>query len=138
MSQINAFQVEQIGLTILVTPTRNLLEFEIDDLLNCDPGGAIEILESERARNVIIDCRNLCRCCSSGIAVFIRLGKRSQAQRGRMAFCHVLHPIHNMLELTNLTALWPVFASMADAIAYVEAGERLLETHDEALAGERR
>jgi ABC-type transporter Mla MlaB component len=137
MSQTNAFQVEQIGLTILVTPTRNLMEFEIDGLLNCDPGGAIELLESQRARSVIIDCRNLCRCCSSGIAVFVRLGKRSQTQRGRMAFCNVSHPIRSILEITNLTTMWPVFASMADAIAYVEEGEQLREAYYEAMASVR-
>ncbi len=120
MSQTNAFQVERLGQTILVTPIRDLLEFEIDALLTCDPGGAIELLESQQAKNVIIDCRNLRCCCSSGIAVFIRLGKRSQAHRGRMAFCNVSHSMQTILEVTNLTTLWPIFASMSDAIAYVE------------------
>ena len=54
MGQAGAFQVERFGQTISVTPLRNLLALETDDLLTCDAGGAFGILEAKQAKDVVI------------------------------------------------------------------------------------
>jgi hypothetical protein len=122
MSESPFFQVERAGQTIVVTPLVDLFELNSDELLNCDPGGAIWLLESQQASNVVIDCRRLVRCCSSGIAVFIRLGKRTLAHHGRMALCNQSVRMRQVYYVLNLTTLWPTFDSLEEALAYVQEG----------------
>ena len=120
MSLIGLFHVEQLDHTVVVTPLRNLTELGTDDLLDCDPGGAIRLLELRQARNVIIDCHHIDRCCSSAVGLFIRLWKRSQANLGRMAFCNVSPHMQQIVEILRLDAVWPAFGSLSDAVAYVQ------------------
>ena len=120
MSLIGLFDVAQLDHTVVITPLRNPSELGSDDLLECDPGGAIRLLESHQARNVIIDCHNIDRCCSSGFGLFIKLWKRSQANLGRMAFCNVSPHMQQIIGILSLDAMWPVVGSLSEAVVFIE------------------
>jgi anti-anti-sigma regulatory factor len=140
MSGIRYLQVERLDQTIVVTPPADLSGIELDDLRFSELGGTAGHLELQQAKHLVIDCRHLLRCSSSGIAEFIRLGKRSRAHRGRMALCSLSRCMRQTYDVLNLKVLWPAFDSLDEALRYVQEapdtvdGPATLESNAERCA----
>ncbi len=140
MSEIHFFQVERLDHTLVVTPPADFSGIDSDDLRFSELEGAIRQLELQQAKHVVIDCRLLLRCSSSGIAEFIRLGKRSRAHRGRMALCSLSRCMRQTYDVLNLKVLWPAFDSLEEALRYVQEapdtvdGPAMMESNAERCA----
>ena len=117
---VGLFDVQQSGSTVVITLLRNPTELASTELLDCDPGGAIGLLESRLAENVIINCQNIDRCCSSAVGLFVKLWKRVQANGGRFVFCNLCGHLRQVVEILRLDGMWPVIDSLAEAIEHVE------------------
>ena len=117
---VDLFDVQQSGSTVVITLLRNPTELGSTELLDCDPGGAIRLLESQQAKNVIINCQNIDRCCSSALGLFVKLWKRTQANGGRFVFCNLCGHLRQVVEILRLDSMWPVFDSLAEAIEHAE------------------
>lgn len=124
MSENELFQVEQLDRTVIVTAIRDLRPHGGEDIeaLYGDPGGAMRLLESQQAANVIVDCRNLATICEIVGLFFVRLLKRVKANHGRFAVCNPTAQLQEMFGVTHLDRLFPVFDSLAKAFAYVQEG----------------
>jgi anti-anti-sigma factor len=120
MSAIGSFGVERLDSTVVVTPLRDLTELGSDELLECDPGGVLELLSTRQARNVIFNLEHIDRCCSSAVGLFIKIWKRAQANDGHVAFCNLSAHLQQIVEILHLNELWPIYGSLAEAMAHVE------------------
>ena len=115
------FDFEQHGDTLFLIPNVDLRELEFDTL---EAGSAqvFEQLESDAVRNVVIDFHKTDYYGSTALAFFVKFWKRIKSRGGKMVFCEVSTHEQEILELTNLTSLWPVCKSRQDAIDVIQAG----------------
>jgi anti-anti-sigma factor len=106
------------GDTLIVTPTGDLSELEFQAV---DSGGAevLRSLEESGAKNVVLDLRRLDHTGSSALGFFVRLLTRVRSRHGRMALFNVSEHEREILEVTNLSGLWPLCASREAALAAV-------------------
>ena len=120
MSLTSVFRVEIEGSTIVMTPLQDPDELSFDALLEDDCQNIFDLLGSGEAKNVLIDCHNIDRCCSSAVAFFIKLWKRTQACDGRLVYCSVSPHLREVFEIVRLDKVWPMFESRAEAIAELQ------------------
>ena len=114
------FEVEQIGRTIILTMMSNSREYVYDPDLNKKlVAEAIELLSGTRAEKIVIDLREVRYCNSYFLGLLAKLCKRVREAGGQMAFCNVCEHIQTVMMALNLSKVWAICDSRADAIAEV-------------------
>lgn len=119
MTQNSVFDFEHSGNTLFLIPKTDLRELEFDTL----EAGAAEVfneLESETISNVIVDFHKTDYYGSTALAFFVKFWKRIKSKGGKMVFCNVSTHEREILELTNLTSLWPVCDTRDDAVDLIQ------------------
>ena len=58
---------------------------------------------------------------STALGLFMKLWKRVQTANGSMVFCNTSPHEREVLELTRLNNLWPVFGTREEAIQHLRA-----------------
>ena len=112
------FEIEKQGDVVIVTPERDLREFEFGEIE--DEGmQLLRLLESREARNVVIDFSHTDYYGSTALSFFVKLWKRVRANGGKMAFCNVSAHELEILELTKLDTLWGLYGSRDEAVRQV-------------------
>jgi anti-sigma B factor antagonist len=113
------FEVEREGPTLVVTALTNLRESDYSKI----EAGATDILNligSGTIKNVIVDFHKTDYYGSTALGFFVRLWKRIRECNGRMAFCAVSDHEKEILKVTNLDGLWPIYASREEALKAVQ------------------
>jgi anti-anti-sigma factor len=113
------FDFETQGDVIIVTPQRDLREFEFGEI-EIHGAELMDLLEREHARNVVIDFYKTDYYGSTALSFFVKLWKRIRAHNGKMVFCNVSDHEHEILELTKLDTLWGLSGSREDALRDVQ------------------
>ena len=116
----SVFDFDHLGGTLILIPNVDLRELEFDAL----EAGSAELfnqLDSETVRNVIIDFHKNDYYGSTALAFFVKFWKRVKSRGGQMVFCSVSTHEREILELTNLTSLWPVCETREDAEKLIAA-----------------
>ena len=121
MNANSVFEVEQAGLTVIVTPLRDPDELTFDEHVESETERVLNRLGNGKAKNVVVDCHRIDRCCSSAVSFFIRLSKSVRGMDGRMAFCNVSAHLLEVFKMLNLDTLWLICGSRDEAIAKVES-----------------
>ncbi len=79
--------------------------------------------EVERgARSFVVDFTRTAYIDSSGLGALVSLGKRIREAGGDLRLAGLNEDLRTLFELTRLDALFPLFATRADALADVTAG----------------
>ena len=79
--------------------------------------------EVERgARSFVVDFTRTAYIDSSGLGALVSLGKRIREAGGDLRLSGLNEDLRTLFELTRLDALFPLFATRADALADVTAG----------------
>jgi len=115
MPDDSVFDFEHSGGTLFLIPNTDLRELEFDAL----EAGAAEVLEelaSKDINHVVLDFHKTDYYGSTALAFFVKFWKRIKSRGGQMVFCNVSSHEREILELTNLTTLWPVCETREDAI----------------------
>ena len=120
MNPTKIFDLERIGPTVIVTPRRDPDELTFDERAEGEIGELFDQLGIGKAKNVVVDCHRIDRCCSSAISFFVQILKSVQGIGGRMAFCNVSTHLRKVFEVLNLHGLWMISGSRDVAIADVE------------------
>lgn len=68
-------------------------------------------------RNIIVDMTDLRFLDSTGLGVLVRIHKKAKAQGGVVAFCAVPGNVVKILEVTCLDRVFPVHATVEDAVS---------------------
>jgi anti-anti-sigma factor len=112
------FAVELVGGTLIVTAADGLGEFAFREI---EAGGSAVLARLGRgaARNVVVDLRRADYCGSTALGFFARLWKRVRECNGRMALCGVSDNVREILAVTRLCDVWPVYPSKEEALGAV-------------------
>ena len=95
---------------------------------------ALVKLLAEKKREIVLDLERLDYVASAGLRVFVMIGKRLQAERGRLALCAVNPSVMKVLEVSGFVVLFAIRGSRQEAIDWLVSGARLARVS--SLAGE--
>lgn len=115
---VGNIEVERDGETLILTPRTDLRELDYRSF-EAATGNIMELVSREPVRNVVVDFHRVDYCGSTALGFFLRLLKRVRERGGRMAFCRLSGHLREILDVTRLSGLWPIYSSPADAITAV-------------------
>jgi anti-anti-sigma factor len=109
------FEIERMDDTITVVPSVDLREVHYQRI---EQGASdiLELLNGTGVKNVVLDFHKTDYYGSTALGFFVKLWKRVRQQNGRMAFCNVSDHEKEILRVTNLDRLWPIFSSRSEAL----------------------
>ena len=114
----NVFRLEQRGATLIVSPTSDLRELEFDRI-ESGAGEVLELLVVGSVKNVVIDLKDTDYYGSTALSFFVKLWKRVKTADGKMVFCEMSEHEVEILKITHLDDLWPVYANREEALKAV-------------------
>jgi anti-anti-sigma factor len=120
MNTVSNFREETRGQTLIVTPLKNLGEFEFEWIEEATDHFLSE-LEKNSVRNLVIDLRNTDFYGSTALSLFVKLWKQVGSRQGKMAFCHASPHELEVLRITHLDHSWPICETLDEAIKAVES-----------------
>jgi anti-anti-sigma factor len=76
----------------------------------------LEIINSSGPLNVVLDLANDDYLGTAMIGAIVRLWKRVALRGGRLGLCHVSDTVYQVLRVTKLHAVWPIYATRDEAL----------------------
>lgn len=114
------FRVERHGEVLVVVPSRLLETFDstqVDD--------AAELLttplRAPGTTSVVVDLTSVDYFGSSFLRLLLRCSRAVQSRGGQMALCGVSQRARELLHLTSLDIVWPIYAARGEAFEALEA-----------------
>jgi len=113
-------------MSFTVVKERETVVIEVDGQLvvtNRQEFKQVVLDEVERgARSFVVDFSGSAYIDSSGLGALVSLGKRIREAGGDLRLAALNEDLRTLFELTRLDALFPLFATRADALADAPAG----------------
>jgi anti-anti-sigma factor len=119
-SSSEMFELENEGDTIIVIPTVDMREFEYQRIQS-GAKQVFDLVESGSAKNVVMDFSKTDYYGSTALGFFLKLWTRVTSRGGRMAFCNISAHEKEILEITMLHRLWPIYGSRKEALERVKS-----------------
>lgn len=123
MTQAPLFAISRAENAVILTPQRNLSEFEFAQI-DAEAAELMGKIAKGSGLNVVIDFVKIDYSGSSALSFFTRLFKNTRLRGGEMAFCNVSPGEREILRITRLDTLWPVCESLDEALKVVEDARR--------------
>jgi anti-sigma B factor antagonist len=114
------FEIERCGETIIVVPTVDLREFDFQRIED-GAGQILHLLNGTGVKNIVLDFSKTDYYGSTALGFFVKLWKKVRQQNGRMSFCNISEHETEILRITHLDHLWPVFSERHDAVEAVKS-----------------
>jgi anti-sigma B factor antagonist len=114
----NTFEIEQQGETAIVTPLTNLRELAYLQI-EADMSDLLEHLTRTKVKNVVIDFQETDYFGTTALGWFVKLWKHLKARNGLVAFCSISEHEREVLRITKLDSLWPIYSSKDEAVRAV-------------------
>lgn len=111
----NVFKLQQVGNVLVLAAHGDLGSLE-DQEIGVELKAALEVLQKNAIKNVVIDFADSKFFGSTMLGAMIKLWKRVSAAQGKMALCNLSNHEHEVLKVTKLDAVWPQLASRQAAI----------------------
>ena len=115
------FEVEQTGDTIIVTALADLSELGYWQI-EADGKAVLDTLARAPGRNVVVDFGGTDYCGSTALGLLVGIWKRVRSRGGRMALCRLSAHEKEILHITHLDHVWPLFPSRGEALNAVRGG----------------
>ncbi|MHB0959944.1 MAG: STAS domain-containing protein [Pirellulaceae bacterium] len=112
------FEIHVEGDTLILSPTSNLSELELS-YFEDEYGAVIGHLGAAQVHNVVLDFHGTDYYGSTALGFFLKLWKLVQSMDGKMAFCNVSAHEQEILRLTRLDTLWPIYGTREDALQWM-------------------
>ena len=118
MTNRSLFDVERDGEVVVLIPRGDLRE---SDYMDIESGarGLLDLVSAPEVKGVVLDFHRTDYYGSTALGFFLRLWKRVSSRGGRMAFCNLSVNEGEILAVTRLDTLWPVFPSREEALKAV-------------------
>lgn len=120
MTFAHVFDVESRPDALVITPKRKIgnlteapVQAEWQEILNRISEGKI--------RHVVFDLKLVPYLGSSMIEAILLVWKRIRSRAGRLVVCNVSETAREVLELSNLPAIWSIYNTREDAIASLQS-----------------
>jgi anti-anti-sigma factor len=110
------FEMEQQGDTLVITPLHSLGSL-VESEISSELSEALDMIDGEGARNVVIDFVHMNYFGSSLLESQLRLWKSVERVHGQMALCNVSEIGREVLQISRLDRIWTIHASREAAIA---------------------
>lgn len=118
MTDAPLFALAKADHTIIVTPQRNLTEFDFAQI-ETEASEILGRISKDGGPHVVVDFSKIEYTGSTALAFLTRLFKKTRCRGGEMVFCNVSSVEREILEVTRLDSLWPICNSLDDALATV-------------------
>ena len=129
MTQAPLFAVSRAENAVVLTPQRDLSEFEFAQI-DAEAAELMGKIAKGGGLNVVVDFSKIDYSGSSALSFFTRLFKNTRLRGGEMAFCNVSPGEREVLRITRLDTLWPICKSLDEAMTTVtETGRRRTEAN---------
>lgn len=109
------FRIARQGQVVVVTPLRDLSEFEFQAI----QGELREVAADPAARAVVVDFGRTDYLGSTALGMLGWLGQELKRRGGRLAFCNLSTHERDVFRVVGLAEFWPSFASLREAVAAV-------------------
>lgn len=112
------FELHEQGDTLVLVPVADLDELRLMEI-QASGRAVLARLGSSPIRNVIVDFGRTDYFGSTAMGFLIRFWKRIRERQGRMVLCCPSAHERELLELSRLDGIWPIYASREEALAAV-------------------
>lgn len=101
--------------TLVLQPHHKLGSVQESELAK-ESGEVLEFLNHAGPVCVLLDLAQDEYLSSALIGAIVRLWKRIAQHGGRLALCNVSDTVHQILRITKLHTVWPIYASREEAL----------------------
>lgn len=123
MDEEPLFEAQDIGDAVILSPVRNLGEFEISGT-DADQLSVFEqLVKLSNGRHVVLDLSRTDYFGSSTIGLFNRLVIHVRKKNRRIAFCNLSEHEKEVISITHIDRLWDVKDSREAALQFVTASD---------------
>ena len=113
------FQREFRGNTLILIPHRPLGGLNEVEIVG-ETNELVNFIQQSGPLNLIFDLQNGEYLGTALIGAIVRLWKRVALAGGRMALCAISDPVFQILRITKLHTVWPIYTTRDEALASVE------------------
>jgi len=118
MTRTATLLIEQIGETVVITPSQDLRELAFEQI-EADAKYALQLLDGTHAKNIVLDFCHTDYYGSTALSFFVKLWKRVCEINGDMAFCNLSAHEQEILGVTKLDTLWSICETREEAVSRV-------------------
>lgn len=109
-------EVERLEDTLVLTARTDLRELEYEEI-GVEQREVLQLMRNDPSlRNAVVDFGKTDYFGSSALGLLTRLWRQVRDRGGRMALCHLSAHEEDILGVTGLGGIWPVFPSREEAI----------------------
>lgn len=108
-------QIDHEGNALIVTPQTDLRGFDYERI-DAAADEILRRLDGLPIKQVILDFSHTDYFTSDALGIFLKLWKQIGRRNGRLAFCSVSENEAEILRVTKLDRLWPIFPCRETAL----------------------
>ncbi len=112
------FARETFGSTLVLNPLIHLGNLNEPEI-SVETQDLLDFLNRSASANLVIDLAHGDYLGTSMLGAFVKLWKRVSQRGGRLALCNVSESVIQVLRVTKLQAVWPIYSSREQALAAV-------------------
>lgn len=121
-SQLEAgpiFLRELQGNTLVLAPHRPLGSLNEIEIVG-ESNELVTLFQPSSPLNLVVDLQQGEYLGTALLGAIVRLWKRVALAGGRLALCNISDPVFQILRITKLHTVWPIYGSRDEALAFVE------------------
>jgi anti-sigma B factor antagonist len=112
------FARQAVGKTVVLNPLIYLGSLHEPEI-TVETQELLDFLNQSAALNLVIDLANGDYLGTSMLGAIVKLWKRISQHGGRLALCNVSDSVNDVLRVTKLQTVWPIYNSREQALAAV-------------------
>lgn len=114
------FTMEWCGSTLIVAPQGDVTTVE-DEEVRAELKDLLRIIAEQKVTAVVVDLSHAPYFGSTLLGALIKLWRRLSHVKGRMVLCGISDFVEDLLRVTRLESIWPVYPSRDEALAAIES-----------------
>jgi|SRR5579872_4150216 len=112
------FSRESLGNTLVLNPLIHLGSLHEPEIVH-ETDELLELINRSPSSNLVIDLARGDYLGTAMLGAVVKLWKRISQRGGRMALCNVSENVAQVLRITKLHAVWPIYGTRDEALAAV-------------------
>jgi anti-anti-sigma factor len=112
------FARETLGSTVILNPLIHLGSLNEPEI-SLETQELLDFLNRSASANLVIDLANGDYLGTSMLGAIIKLWKRVSQRGGRLALCNVSESVVQVLRVTKLQTVWPIYATREQALTAI-------------------
>lgn len=117
MNGTRILEIVRVGGAVVVTPKRDLSEFDFQLIEN----ELLELARDPSARRVVLDFVRTDYLGSGALGMLLRLDRAVHARGGTVVLCNLSAHEREILGVVGLEGKWPAFSTLEEALRAVAA-----------------